>query len=443
MNNLAQAEPSVQGVRRDPREVRRVVLSSFLGSTIEYYDFILYASASALVFGPVFFANLDPLTATIASYLTFATGYLSRPIGGIVFGHFGDRVGRKKMLMISMSVMGIASVLIGLVPPIETWGAIMLLILRAVQGIAIGGEWGGAALMSLEHSSKKHRGFAASFTQAGGPTGAFLGTAALALFALLPREEFLAWGWRIPFLFSAALLIIGLYVRAKVSESPVFKEALAQAEQKSAERPRIPLLEVLRRPGTLLIVGLAGMAAFTTQALFSTFGVTYATNTGTDASVSLWAFAISQLCAAFTIPAFAALSDRIGRRPVMVGGLLLLAVLAFPLFSMLSAGQSWLTIAAFIIALAVCQSMMFGPMAAYLGENFGTKSRYTGASLGYQIAALLGAGFTPTIAASIFAGAGGEITGVIWYLIGALVVSALVILFLSRESRHMDIDEHA
>ena len=176
---------------KDPREIRRVITSSFIGSTIEFYDFILYATAAAIVFGPVFFSTLDPLLATIASYLTFAAGYIARPIGGIVFGHFGDRIGRKRMLMVSLSVMGVASVLIGLVPPVEVWGAFMLLLLRVVQGIAIGGEWGGATLMALEHSSKSKRGFAASFANAGGPAGAFLGTAALALFALLPEDQFL------------------------------------------------------------------------------------------------------------------------------------------------------------------------------------------------------------------------------------------------------------
>jgi MFS family permease len=418
----------------DPKQVKRVIASSFLGSTIEYYDFILYATASSLVFGPVFFANLDPALALVASYLTFATGYLARPIGGIVFGHFGDRIGRKRMLMISMATMGVVSVLIGLVPPIETWGAVMLLVLRALQGIAIGGEWGGAALMALEHSPTKNRGFAASFANAGGPMGAFLGTAALALFALLPEDQFLSWGWRVPFLFSAVLLVVGLYVRAKVAESPVFKAAVEiQAEGKKAKDP-MPVLQVLRRPRTLLTVGLVGMGGFAIQATFSTFAISYSAAQGVPHSVGLWAFALSQLVAAVSIPTFAALSDRLGRRPVMLAGLLLMAVLAYPIFMMLGSGNTLAVFLAFIIALPLCQSLTFGPLAAYLGENFATGSRYTGASLGYQIASLLGAGFTPVIVSSLFAASDGNVMSTVVYVVAVCLLSALVLFFLARES---------
>lgn len=439
---LADNEPAMNDNSRGrQRELRRVITSSFIGSTIEFYDFILYATASALVFGPVFFSTLDPQFAVVASYLTFAAGYVARPVGGILFGHFGDKIGRKKMLLASMTIMGIVSVLIGLVPPIETWGAIMLLVLRALQGIAIGGEWGGAALMSLEHAGKKNRGFAASFANAGAPFGAFLGTAALGLFALLPEEQFLSWGWRIPFLFSAALLIVGLYIRMKVSESPVFKEAQARASQQAAAKPKVPILEVLRRPGTLLVVGFAGIGGFAIQAMFSTFAISFAKDHGTPASVALWAFAFSQLFAAITIPAFAALSDRLGRRPVMISGYVLMAVFAFPVFWMLAQGSSALTVVAFMVALPLFQSMTFGPMAAFLGESFGTMSRYTGASLGYQIASLLGAGFTPAIVASIYAAQGGAIMGSVWYLIAACVLSALVLLFLVRESGTQEIHD--
>jgi MFS family permease len=432
-----------RNARHDPRQVKRVIASSFLGSTIEYYDFILYATASSLVFGPVFFATLDPLTGLVASYLTFATGYLARPLGGIVFGHFGDRLGRKRMLMISMAIMGVVSVLIGLVPPIEIWGAVMLLVLRALQGIAIGGEWGGAALMALEHSPTKNRGFAASFANAGGPMGAFLGTAALALFALLPEEQFLSWGWRVPFLFSAVLLVIGLYVRAKVVESPIFEAAVEiQAEGKKAKDP-LPVLQVLRRPRILFTVGLVGMSAFVIQATFSTFAISYSAAEGVPKSVGLWAFAVSQLIAAVTIPAFAAVSDRFGRRPVMLTGLLLMAVLTYPVFVLLGSGSTLAVFGAFIIALPLCQSLTFGPLAAYLGENFATGSRYTGASLGYQIASLLGAGFTPVIVSSLFAASNGNILPTVGYVAVMCLVSAAVLLFAARESSRKNLAEGA
>lgn len=426
------------------KERKRVVASSFLGSTIEFYDLILYATATSVVFGPVFFSELDYLAATIASYATFAVAYISRPVGGILFGHFGDRIGRKRMLILSMMLMGVASTLIGLVPAIPTFGAMMLIFLRVIQGIAIGGEWGGAALMSLEHSHGAKRGMAASFTNAGGPAGAFLGTVALALAALLPREQFLSWGWRIPFLFSAVLLAIGLYVRSKVSESPVFLEALQRAQQEkhsASADTRLPLLQVLRHPRGVLTVGFSCMGAFVVQALYSTFGITYASARGVSTSQALWAFAICQLGAVFFIVAFGALSDRIGRRPVMIAGLVGSVVVAFPVFAMLGSGSFVLVTLAFVLALSLCQSLIFGPMAAFSAEHFGTRSRYTGASLGYQLASLLGAGFTPVIAAAIMAASNREVTPVVWYVMGLCAISALVVMFVARESRHNDIYE--
>ncbi|MCT2020862.1 MFS transporter [Kocuria marina] len=240
--------------RSQDREARRVILSSYLGFTIEYYDFLLYASASALVFPHVFFQDLDPVAGVIASYGTFAGGYLARPLGGAISGHVGDRLGRKKMLILSMFVMGIGSTLIGLIPSsasIGSWGAILLILLRVFQGIAVGGEWGGAALMALEHSSKGKRGFAASFTNAGAPTGAALGTTVLGLCAAMPTEQFLSWGRRIPFLASVLLLMVGIVVRSKVSESPIFKEAVAR-EEAQGDKPKLPILEVLRRPKALI-----------------------------------------------------------------------------------------------------------------------------------------------------------------------------------------------
>lgn len=435
---VAVTERSLEASHRS--QLRRVILSSYLGSTIEMYDFILYATASSVVFGPVFFSGLSDLWGTVASYALFAIGYVARPIGGVVFGHFGDRAGRKNMLLLAMLVMGLASFGVGLVPAVPTWGALIMVVLRAVQGIAIGGEWGGAALMALEHSGTKSRGLAASFANAGGPAGAFLGTAALALVALLPHDAFLHWGWRIPFLASALLLAVGLYVRASVAESPLFKKVLAEAERREAEQQlaKVPLLEVLRRPGTLISVGIVGMGSFVVQALFSTLGITIAVKNGLSESHGLWAFAISQAVAAFTIPVFAAISDRVGRRPVMLVGLVGSAVLAVPLFEMLSSG-SWPTvILAFLIACPVLQSLTFGPLAAFLTENFSTTSRYTGASLGYQIASLLGAGFTPLITSSIFASQHGNYGGVAIYLIAGVILSAVVVLF-CRETRGRDL----
>lgn len=416
---------------------RRVIFSSYLGSTIEFYDLILYATASAIVFGPVFFSTLDPNTATIASLFTFAAAYIARPFGGIIFGHFGDRIGRKKMLMLTMSIMGIASFLVGLVPTIPVWGALILVVLRVVQGLAIGGEWGGAALMALEHADTRNRGLAASFANSGAPSGAFIGTAALALTALMPSEQFLAWGWRIPFLFSIVLLGIGMYIRAKVVESPIFEQAMAVQQTKEDKRRSIPIVEVLRRPKTLLVTACSVAGAFALQALFSTFGITYAVQHGLSQAQGLWAFAISQFVAAITIPTFAALSDRLGRRPIMLTGLIGMIVLAYPVFWLLGSGSWALVIIGFLLALPGMQSCVMGPLAAFLAENFATTSRYTGASLGYQLAALF-AGFTPAAAALIFAAQGGSVTGVVLLLAGACLLSTIV-LFFARESRNHDL----
>lgn len=380
------------------KEARKVIFSSYLGSTIEFYDFLLYASASALVFPYVFFTDLDPLAGTIAAYGTFAAGYLARPLGGSVFGHFGDRLGRKKMLIISMLIMGIASTLIGLIPSaavIGSWGAVILILLRVCQGIAVGGEWGGAALLALEHSAKGRRGFAASFTNAGAPTGAALGTFVLGLFAAMPEEQFLSWGWRVPFLLSVLLLAVGVFVRSQVSESPIFQAALAKeaAEGPTAKR-KVPIVEVLRRPRALVYTMLAGASGFALQVFLATFAVAYAVERGADRQPVLYAFALASVLSVFFVVGMGRLSDQLGRRPVMVVGLVLFIALILPMFSWLATGNVLLIFVTFTIGLA-CHAAIYGPLAAFISEQFGTSSRYTGASLGYQFATLIGAGFTP------------------------------------------------
>lgn len=428
------------------KESRRVILSSYLGSSIEFYDFLLYASASALIFPAVFFNNLDPLAGTIASYGTFAAGYLARPLGGAIFGHFGDKLGRKKMLVLSMFIMGLASTLIGLVPSaaaIGSWGAVILVMLRMLQGIAVGGEWGGAALMALEHSEKGRRGFAASFTNAGAPTGAALGTFVLGTFAaVLPQDDFMSWGWRIPFLLSFALLIIGMIVRSKISESPIFLAAMEKDRQEENKpKKKLPIIEVLRRPKALILTMLAGASGFALQVLLSTFSVSYATEFGAERSAVLYAFAIASVISIFFVVFFAHISDKLGRRPVMITGLVLFVAFLPPFFSMMESNNWLLILAAFIIALAL-HAVIYGPLAAFISEQFGTGSRYTGASMGYQLATLIGAGFTPTILASLYASTGGmSVTPVIMYLIGLAIVSAVAIL-LTRESKNLDLETH-
>lgn len=427
------------GTAAKRKEARTVILSSYLGSTIEFYDFLLYATAAAVAFPKVFFAGMDDWVGVVAAYATFAAGYVARPLGGVIFGHFGDKVGRKGMLIISMAVMGIASTLIGLIPGagvIGPWGAVILVLLRVCQGIAVGGEWGGAALMALEHSDPKRRGFAASFVNAGAPTGAVLGTVVMGIFSALPQDAFLAWGWRVPFLLSFVLLIVGMFVRLRVSESPIFAEAVAKESMQGAQR-KIPLLEVLRRPKALVMIMFAGAAGFGLQVVLPTFSVTYAVSKGAPQQGVLYAFAGASAISIIFVLLGGRLSDRFGRRPVMIAGLALFIAYLFPMFGMLGSGNVGLVFLAFTVAL-ILHSSLYGPLAAFVSEQFGTTSRYTGAAVGYQLATLIGAGFTPGIVAGLYKDSGQNILPVVVFLAGMALVS-IVFIALTRESKNNDL----
>jgi MFS family permease len=415
-------------------QLRRAVLSSYLGSVIEYYDFLLYATASAVVFSKVFFSNLDPLVATVASFGTLATGYFARPLGGIVFGHFGDRIGRKKMLVLSMVLMGVGSTLIGVLPTyaqIGVWAPILLVLLRVVQGIAVGGEWGGAVLMSAEHASSR-RGLWASFTNAGAPSGVVLSTLVLAASAALTGEEgFLAWGWRIPFLLSIVLLAVGLFVRSRVAETPVFAEA-------AATKPATPpLFDVLRNhPRNLLLSIGVGFGAFVAQGTITTFLISYAVQAGFARQTVLNALTLSSFVAIFGIIGFSALSDRVGRRPIVLAGAAAMAVYAFALFPMVDSGSAVLLTIAIVLGQGVLHTAWYGPLAALYTELFSTGSRYTGASLGYQIAGL-GGGIAPLVFASVLAAGGGTTT--ISIIIAAGCVLCIGCVLVLRETATTDL----
>lgn len=423
------------------RERRRVIFSSFLGTTIEFYDFLLYATASAIVFGPVFFAGLEPWAGVVASYGTFAAGYVARPLGGIIFGHFGDKLGRKKLLVVSMLIMGLASTAIGLVPGpdlIGAWSAVLLVLLRVIQGIAIGGEWGGAALMALEHADPKSRGFAASFTNAGAPTGSVLGLLMMSGFATMPQDQFLAWGWRVPFLLSFVLLLVGLYVRSRVSESPVFQEAMsrlsAASPQAKVRGSVAPLLQVLRRPGLLVTVILAATSAFALQALLSTFAISYTVALGVPQFQVMLAFAGAGAISIFTTLLMGRISDKVGRKPLMIAGNVLFLLVLPAIFALLSTGNIALIFTAFTLGI-VTQTVLYGPMAAFIAERFGTAFRYTGASVGYQVATLLGAGFTPLVLAALYGSSGKSVLPVILYISGIAVVSLVTVIFMPESKR--------
>jgi MFS family permease len=421
----------------DPVQLRRAVLSSYLGSVIEYYDFLLYATASAIVFSKVFFSSLDPLVATVASFGTLATGYLARPLGGVIFGHFGDLLGRKRMLLVSMTMMGLASFMIGLLPTYQQIGVLApvgLVLLRVIQGISVGGEWGGAVLMSAEHATSR-RGLWASFTNAGAPSGVVLSTAALTgTAAVVGDSAFLAWGWRIPFLLSILLLAVGLFVRLRVEETPAFK-----AVRREGAVRRIPVLEVLRdRPRTLLLSVGAGMAAFVAQATLTIFILAYAVRVGHSRQEVLNALTASSACAVVGIIAWSALSDRVGRRPIVVSGALAMAVYSFVLFPLVNNGSTAVLVLALIVGQAVLHPMMYGPLAALYTELFSTGNRYTGASLGYQLAGL-GAGFTPLLFAQIQQATGATSTFFISATMAAFCLLAVGCILALKETHQRDL----
>ena len=415
--------------------MKTVLFSSFMGTAIEFYDFLLYGLAASLVFAPLYFANMSPALGIVASFATLAVGYLARPVGGLIFGHFGDRLGRKRMLVLTMLMMGGASFCIGLLPTqamIGQWAPLLLILLRIIQGIAVGGEWGGAALMAMEHSTPERRGFSASFANMGGPAGAALATVVFTLSSLLPEESFMSWGWRVPFLFSAVLVGVGLFVRLKVAESPVFLEAQRQAA--SSQRRRVhPLLEVLRKyPRAVVVACLGTIMAFAVQSLLATFAMPYAVAAGHSRSDVLWISLATQVIHVFTIPMFAALSDRIGRRKVMITGVLGMIVLIHPLWLMIGADNLVLLFLAFLIGNPLLQAMVYGPTAAFISEMFGAQSRYTGASLAYQVSATLGGGLVPLAATALLAARGGNDPIYVSALIVAIGIISLIALLVPQ-----------
>ena len=412
------------------RQLRRVALSGLLGTAVEFYDFLVYGTVAALVFGELFFPGADPAVGTIAAFGTFAAGYVARPIGGIVFGHFGDRLGRKRMLLLTMGLMGGASFLIGLLPTYDTigvWAPVLLITLRVLQGIAIGGEWGGATLMVVEHAGEKRRGQWSSFTQMGAPLGSLISAAVVALVSTLPKDQFAAWGWRVPFLLSVLLLGVGLFVRLQVVESPLFAEV-----KKERAESRLPILDVLKRPRPVLLACGVGIGAFTAQSLLTSYLISYATGIGYPRPQVLTALTVSAAVALVVLPCASALSDRIGRRPVVLVGAILSAATAFPVLALVDSRSSGSLILAVVIGHGISQSLMYGPLGALFSEMFGTRVRYTGASLGYQGATLVGAGFSPLIAGSLVAGSGNG-TPVALLLCGGSLITALTV-FLVRET---------
>ena len=421
----------------ETNSVRLVAVASFIGTTIEWYDFFLYGTAAALVFNRLFFPTFDPLMGTLAAFGTYAVGFVARPVGGIVIGHYGDKIGRKSMLVLTLVVMGVATFLIGLLPTYEQigpWAAVGLVLLRVAQGFGVGGEWGGAVLMAVEHAPPGTRGYYGSWPQIGVPAGLVISTAVFAAFSRLPEEQFLSWGWRVPFLLSALLVIVGLMIRVRILETPAFtkvKEASREAHQ--------PIIEVLRTyPKQVLLAMGARFGENGAFYIYSVFVLTYATqHVKMPQQVVLTAMLIGASLELMAIPFFGAMSDRFGRRPVYLFGAIATALWAYPLFKLLDTGSPPLVVLALVVAFVFSHAAMYGPQAAFFSELFGTRVRYSGASLGAQLAAVLAGGTSPFIATLLLARYGTNALSL--YLIFMAAVTIVAVLLASETHRdHID-----
>ncbi|MGH3312102.1 MAG: MFS transporter [Streptomyces sp.] len=419
--------------------MRKIAVASVIGTTVEWYDLFLFGTASALVFNKIFFPELDGTTGTILAFLTFASAYLARMVGAIVFGHFGDRIGRKSMLLTSLIMMGVATFAIGLVPDYGTIGVaapLLLLGLRVVQGLALGGEWGGAVLMTVEHAPPGRRGFFGSMVQIGVPIGTLLANGAFLLVAAnLDTEALLAWGWRIPFLISAALIGVGIYIRLNIEETASF-----QAVRQAGEKARIPFFALMRQYWRQVVLGgIATLSTGSTFTLLITSGVSFGTeDLGHSKNLMLWAVMMSCAVAWVLIPFFGRLSDRVGRKPVIYGGIAAEAVFAFPFFWLLDTGSEAGVFAAYAL-MAIAFSANYGPIATFLAELFGTRVRYSGLSVAYMLSGLLGSAATPAITVALLS-LTGQSSSIAWYIAGTALLS-LIALFLLAETRVGAFDE--
>ena len=422
------------------REVRRVVLASVVGATIEWYDFFLYGAVAGIVFNKLFFPTSDPVVSILLAYTTFAIGFVARPLGGLVFGHFGDKVGRKSVLVATLMIMGVATVLIGCLPTYQQVGIaapIMLVILRLCQGLGLGGEWGGAVLMAYEYAPPNKRGFYASIPQIGLAIGLCLSSGVVALLSRLPDADFLSWGWRVAFIASFILVVIGLYIRLRIIETPDFQRVKA-----SNAEVKVPAIEMLKTyPGNIVL----GMGAryidgvfFNVFAVFSIAYLTQLAPIKIPRETALWAVSASAFVMIFTIPIFGWVSDQLGRPKTYAIGSFLLALSAYPAFWFLSSGDPLTIFLSLIIPFGIVYAMCYGPEAALFADLFDPRVRYSGISFVYQFSGIFASGITPIIATYLIEANGKQPWYLIAYVVFAAVVSMLSAIAIGRRKLPAD-----
>lgn len=430
------AGASLGGATRE-QDVRKVVFASLVGSTIEWYDFFLYGVVAGIVFNKLYFPADDPTISVLLAYATFAVGFVARPLGGLIFGHFGDRIGRKTMLVLTLLLMGGATVAIGLLPTYETIGVaapILLLLLRVLQGIGIGGEWGGAVLMAYEFAPENKRGFYASIPQIGLSLGLFMASGAMALLTMLPEEAFMAWGWRSAFVASFILVVLGTWIRSNIGESPEFKKARAESRAKDQGLPFADMIK--RYPGNVVL----GMGARYIDGVFfnvfAVFSILYLTKyVGMERSFALWTVCGAAIVMVFFIPFFGRLSDRIGRPRTYAMGSLLLMLSVFPAFALMASGNPLLVMLGIALPFGVIYPMCYGPEAALFADLFDPSVRYTGVSFVYQFSGIFASGITPMIATALMAANDNDPFWLCIYVVFAGLISMVSALMIGRRER--------
>ncbi|WP_287886300.1 MULTISPECIES: MFS transporter [Paracoccus] len=418
-------------------DVKKVVFASLVGSTIEWYDFFLYGVVAGIVFNKLYFPADDPTISVLLAYATFAVGFVARPLGGLVFGHFGDRIGRKTMLVLTLLLMGGATVLIGLLPTYDQIGIlapILLLVLRVAQGIGIGGEWGGAVLMAYEFAPEHKRGFYASIPQIGLSLGLFMASGVMALLTMLPDEAFMAWGWRTAFIASIVLVVLGTWIRSNIGESPEFKKAKAESRAKDQGLPFVDMIK--RYPGNVTL----GMGARYIDGVFfnvfAVFSILYLTQyVGLERSFALWTVSGAAIVMVFCIPFFGRLSDRIGRPRTYAMGSALLALSVFPAFALMSSGDPLLVVLGIVLPFGVVYPMCYGPEAALFSDLFDPSVRYTGVSFVYQFSGIFASGITPMIATWLMAANDNDPFWLCTYVVFAGLVSMACAMLIGRRER--------